>query len=227
MTRGFTLVELLLATTISALLVMSVVSTTRSLSGSRDKIEKRSERLLEGRNGLEAIVAALRNVRRDGAGEDPVILGSNSGEHNDRINLMVIDDRRARREGEESDQYETMFYLQTLEGRRVSSLMCRKDHGLDDHPEEGGVATVVAEGIAGLTFEYYDGEQWKQEWSVLETEPPRSVRVTLAVVEPQLNTMPAVRVEPIVLSTVVAIESRIPRSTRDSEQGQTKAGAGR
>jgi type II secretion system protein J len=222
---GFTLVEVLLATTISALLVMSVVSTTKSLAGSREKVERRSGRLLEARNGLEAIVAALRNVRRDGAGKDAIVLGHDSGGQNDRINLLVIGDRRARHEGEESDQYEMMFYLWTPEGGGTPLLMCRKDHALDDHPEEGGVATVVAEGIVGLTFEYYDGEQWKQEWSELETKPPRAVRVTLAAVETEQNTTPSGGVEPIVLSTVVAIESQVERSTSGSEESQGKAGA--
>jgi hypothetical protein len=217
---AFTLVEVLLAATISALLVMTVVSTTRSLTVSRDKIESRSSRRIEARNGLEAIVAAMRNVRRDGAGKDPVVIGHHGGQgQNDRINLLVIDDRRSRSDGEESDQYEMTFYLWKPEGVAFPSLMCRKDHALDDYPERGGLATVVAEGIVGLTFEYYDGEEWREEWSDQETKPPREVRVTLTAVETdRKETNLPVRLEPMVLSTAVVIESQAKRETNDSKQ---------
>jgi type II secretory pathway pseudopilin PulG len=223
---AFTLVEVLLATTISALLVMTVVSTTRSLSTSRDKIESKSSRRLEARNGLEAMVAALRNVRRDGAGKNPVLIGYDGGEgQNDRINLMVIDDRRCREDGEESDQYEMTFYLWKPEGARFPSLMCRKDHALDDYPERGGLATVAAEGIVGLTFEYYDGETWREEWSDQETKPPKMVRVTLAAVETdRKETGWSMRPEPMVLSTAVAIESETKRETNESKDDKQNAG---
>ncbi len=205
--EGFTLLELLLAMTISSLLVMCILSATRAISGSRDRVEKRSQRLLEARNGLESIVAALRNVRRDSVSPDHAILGHN-GEGNDRINLLVVSDKAARMGEEESDQYEMTFYLWKPSGRNLPLLMCRKDPAMDDHPEEGGVATVVAEGIVGLMFEYYTGEQWQNEWTELENRRPKAVRVTLAAMAGEREEVNRQSNEkPVVLSTIVAIHS--------------------
>ena len=95
---GFTLVELLVAVTISSLLVVSVVSTTRALSSTRRGVDQRVERSASGRRAMEAIVAGLRNVRRDPIRGKPVMVGlSGEGEAgSDRIDLQVISDRRAR-----------------------------------------------------------------------------------------------------------------------------------
>ncbi len=201
---AFTLVELLLAITISGLLVVSAVSAVRSLTSARESVDRRGQRLCQARQAIECVTSALRNIRRDVQGDDPVLVGrpGDRGEPGDRIDLLVIDQRRCRPEGPESDQQETSFSLATLPGREYPALLCRRDHALDDEPEDGGLATVVAEGIIDLSFEYYDGDQWQREW-VEQPAPPRAVRVTVAAVadDSRLDRKPDV----LTLSTVVAI----------------------
>lgn len=225
---GFTLVELLVALTIGSLLVVSAVSATRALTDTRAAVERRAERSAAARTALETIVAALRNVRRDPIERQSVIVGysGGAGRGHDRIDLLVISDRRCRPEGNESDQYEVSFRLESMAGRRLPALMCRTDHALDEHPDDGGLVTVVAEGIVGLTFEYLSGEEWLIEWPALSTRPPEAVRVTVraATVEDAETGPSAPSV--VVLSTIVPIRIAQPPGERPDRAPETEKPGG-
>jgi hypothetical protein len=211
--------------TIGSLLVVSVVSATRALSGTRQGVERRITRSTSARRAMQAIVAALRNVRRDPQRGKPVIVGHSGGgiADSDRIDLLVIGDRRARPDGPESDQYEMSFFLARPSGRRLPALLSRCDHGLDEHPDNGGIATVRAEGIVGLTFEYYADGRWTAQWSRAEPRTPEAVRVTVAAVGLQPNDS-APPPDPLVLSTVVPIRANQPSEPPPPEPEQQPGG---
>jgi hypothetical protein len=221
LTTAFTLVEVLVAMTLCGLIMMSIVSSVRTLSGVKDRMERRKARLQEARHALQTIVGALRNVRRDSVAPDHAIIGKSGGRGagNDRINLLVVDDRRSRPDGAESDQYETGFYLSKPPGRPWPVLLCRKDHALDDFFEEGGMATVVAEGITGLTFEYFTGMKWQNDWSDLEPKAPSAVRVTVAAVDSDMRN-PGRRPDTVLLSTIVSLHAIEPRDAQPAENPQ-------
>ncbi len=224
--RGFTLVEVLLALMIGSLVVVSVVSAARALSSARTGVEQRVARSASARRAMAAIVAGLRNVRRDPVQGKPVIVGHSGGRDagNDGIDLLVISDRQVRRDAAESDQYEMSFYLARPSGQRYAVLMCRKDHGFDEHPDDGGIATVVADGIVGLSFEYHSGDEWVDQWSVVEPRAPKAVRVTVVAVGPDLDDSPTMP-EPLVLSTIVPLGVNKPIEQQlHEESGQPPAG---
>ncbi len=223
--RAFTLVEVVAALTIGSLIVVSVVSATRALSGARDGVDHRITRAASARRAMEAVVAALRNVRRDPIRDQPVIVGHSGGRGvgKDRINLLLISDTPVRTDGPESDQYEMSFYLAKPSGQHLPSLMCRKDHGLDQHPDDGGIATVVAEGIVGLSFEYYSDGEWSEEWPKTEPRTPEAVRVTVTAIDPQAADA-RVRPDPCILSTVVRIRVNTPTEPPSPEPMQKPKG---
>jgi len=169
-------------------------------------VDSRVDQAASARRALETIVAGLRNVRRDPIQREPVLIGyrGDSEDGNDRIDLLVTSDRRFRRDGAESDQYEMSFYVGKRQGTGLPALMCRKDHGLDEHPDEGGIVTVVADGIVGLSFEYLEGTEFKSEWSQLERRAPDAVRVTVAAMSTDQQSS-AGQPDVTVLSTMVAI----------------------
>jgi type II secretory pathway pseudopilin PulG len=215
--RAFTLVEVLVTLMIGSLLVVSAVSATLALTTTRENVDRRVERSLAGRRAMEAVVAGLRNVRRDSTEPHRRVVGYSGGRDagNDRIDLLVTSDVRVRPEGAESDQYELSFYLIRREGQRWPALVRRKDHALDEAPDDGGIVTVVAEGIAGLTFEYYGLEGWQPDWSIDQPRPPRAVRVTIQAAPDQ---GPAGRVPtPYTLSTVVPIHVTLPEPGADGD----------
>ncbi len=216
--HGFTLMEMLAALTIGMLVVLSAAGATRALTGTREKVDRRIEQCAEARRALEAITGALRQVRRDAtAAEQPVVIGLRGGDgEGDRINLQVISDRRARAEGQESDQHEISFFLQQApDGAALPSLMCRRDHGFDEHVEEGGMATLVAENIVGLSFEYQAGGEWYEQWAATELQPPEAVRVTVSSLgrpDPRVA-----RPDVITLSTTVALHAA-PRAVNQPKK---------
>lgn len=178
--RGFTLVEVLASLTIAALIAVSIVSSTRGMATAREKADWRVERSLAARHAMDAVVGSLRNVRNDPVQRFPVVVGTSGGKGaaNDRIDLLVLSDSPSRPDGAESDQQEVSFYLVQRGNGIFPSLVCRRDHALDEFPQEGGVATVIAEGIVGFSFAYYDGE-WFDAWSQDQTRTPKAVRVTI------------------------------------------------
>jgi len=213
------MVEVIVALTISAMLLVSVVSTTRALSSTRQNVERRVDQGAAARHAMETIMAALRNVRRDPTKERPVVIGRSGGRGagNDRIDLLVISDVRGRPEGNESDQYEQSFYLTECPGRPGLVLLSRKDHALDDHPQEGGVGTIVAEGMTTLSFAYYTGAEWQEEWSDLEVRTPEAVRVTLSTVPATPGDGKGL-VEPVVLTTLVSLHANEPVDDRAADR---------
>jgi prepilin-type N-terminal cleavage/methylation domain-containing protein len=206
--RAFTLVEVLATLTIASLLVVCMVSSTRGLTTAREKVECRVERSINARQALETIVGVLRNVRNDPRQRYPVVVGTSggSGSGNDRIDLLVMSDTPARPDGAESDQYEASFYLMRRQGKPFPSLMFRKDHALDEYPEEGGIATVVADGITALSFEYFAEGEWMTEWPRERTITPKAVRVTLQAASAPLRGREG-RPETSALSTVVPLRA--------------------
>ena len=227
--RGaFTLVEMLVTLTIGSLLVVSAVSATRALAGSREALNRRVERQATARRAMETIVAALRNIRRDPIGQEPALVGKRGGSDldGDRIDLLILDSRRCRPDGAESDQYEMSFFLTQRPETELPALMCRKDHAFDDKPYDGGLVTVVAEGIVALSFEYLSGQQWMPDWPETEQRPPDAVRVTVAATNTDAGGEgPALadrQLQVTQLSTVVALGKSRPPTQRPGmtpEQG--------
>lgn len=220
--RAFTLVEMLVTLTIGSLLVVATVSATRSLTNARRGVDERTARVAEARRALETIVAGLRTVRRDPSPDRALIIGRSGGQGRgqDQITLQAISDRRVRADGAESDQQEISFYLSPAgPAGEPSRLLCRRDHGFDDDPEKGGIATVIAEGIISLSFEYYSAGQWYPEWPPTEPRPPEAVRVTLAAASETQPGPSRRRPEVTVLTSMVAIHANVPENAAGSTGG--------
>lgn len=216
--RAFTLVELLVAVTLSTLIVLSVVSAARALGHTRERVAARVERSYAARRALDEIAAALRNVRYEGDPERPALVGyppdaSGAG----RLDLLVTDARRVRPEGAESDECETSFFVGRPRGYEMPVLLQRRDHGLDDAPDHGGIVQIVAEGITELRFEFHADGRWVDQWPATETRLPEAVRVTVAAVAPAKE-RPS-RAAPLVLTTAVALRVDAVRPTRPERPG--------
>lgn len=218
---GFTLVEMLVTLMIGALLIVASVSATRALTTARAGVERRTQRVAEARRAMEVIVAGLRNISRDPPARKPLLVGRSGGHGagNDQISFLAIDNRRVRPDGPESDLHETGFFLAAGGAGTLPRLMCRRDHAFDEYPEEGGIATAVAENIVSLGFEYFSAGDWYPEWRATESRPPQAVRVTLvAVTPPEPGSTRAA--DTTVLTSVVAIRANEPQQAPQPNQGR-------
>jgi hypothetical protein len=60
-------------------------------------------------------------------------------------------------------------------------LWRRIDPQPDEYPDAGGVATPVAQGLASLSFQAFNGEEWLDRWDSDRDGIPHAVRTVLRV----------------------------------------------
>ncbi len=185
-TRGFTLVELMVAALMSAFVLgavsVSLSQLSRAKSGSREQLAAH----------LRAD-AALNAVRRDVVTvlRDPdlfwtrllIIDHSASSPYGpmDRDEILVFNAqlRPIRDLDFIGDGAEFEAHLRIDEDPDGIVLWRRRDAVPDEYPRGGGVATPLISGVVGLSLEAYDGELWNPSWDSDFDGLPLAIRVTV------------------------------------------------
>lgn len=189
--RGFTLVELLLATMVTAMVAVSTVAILRSSAGMRRRVDRQMAMQQEARAAMRAISTALRNAYRP-TGTVPLLEGTDAQMGSipaDRVRFFVVNSVTIRPDEPESDVRECEFFLGQVDPDRPSVLMQRLDPTRNEQPDGGGVVQCVAENIVGLNLDYYDGRQWRAEWPEDSKQWPIAVRIDLVAADPENNRM--------------------------------------
>jgi len=181
---AFTLIELLVGMAISMLVMGACYGGLRTVLAAREKLVARSELFQAGRRALDEIAAAFRSARAVGnldihlIGRD----GEFEGAPDDSLTFYTVTDRPARFDQPESDLYEIAFIVIRDEETGEGALWRRKDPGVDDEMEDGGILTEIAHDVVALNVEYFDGLDWLDAWLPEEAiGMPASVRVTIAL----------------------------------------------
>lgn len=179
---GFTIAELLVAVLITSIIAGIIYA---SYMGSLKVIQSArsdSEQVNMARFILERITADLRCSFLRGYREWLVFVGlddGDAGSGDDAVSFIASSHDRPERDAAESKLCEVSYFLDTGGGDSLY-LVRREDTTLDDDPFSGGDTRIIGEGVAGLDFEYFDGESWGCCWdSREENELPRAVRVSL------------------------------------------------
>ncbi|HOQ05838.1 MAG TPA: prepilin-type N-terminal cleavage/methylation domain-containing protein [Anaerohalosphaeraceae bacterium] len=178
-TRGFTLLEVLLAAVLTAFVALVAVAGLRSVSMTRTTIDQASEAADALRYAAEILERDLASVARDSVifeaiAADPAIGMPPS------LRMRIYQTDPARPNSPESDLYEVEYSLlqsedKTLFVRRICPLV-----GVEVDREEtsGGILTVLSESIIDFQAQYFDGSQWLDYW-LTETELPQLVLINL------------------------------------------------
>lgn len=196
--RGLTLVELLVAMAIMALLSVLIYGSIDGMRRSRQGVQRISDRYREGRLAMSRmarelqsaylsehlpLTPALQVVRTAFIG-DP-------GTPADRIDFNSFAHRRLDRDSKESDQMEVSYFgSRDPEKNDVVDLARRVSTLLDDKPEQGGRVEVLATDIDLFDLKYLDPltGMWRDEWdsTSLVREAgrlPLQVQITLVLNE--------------------------------------------
>jgi prepilin-type N-terminal cleavage/methylation domain-containing protein len=228
--RGFTLIEVLLAVVIAAMVLgalwMSLGQLTRTRNISRARLQAH----------LKAD-AALNEIRRDVASvlrsEDlfwTILRIRDSSMASawgrlDRDDLLVFSSRLQVSRGfdfaGEGAEYETQYRADVDDAGAV--LWQRRDQQADEYFDGGGVVTPLVEDIISLNVEAFDGEQWWSEWDSDQYGLPRAVSISVAAA---ITGHPAER--PVILRTVVSIDRVLPpfdAFEEEDEEGESEAEA--
>ncbi len=180
---GFTLVELIVATTLTVLVAGSTVAILRSTSAACHRADTQLELQQQARSGVLAIATALRNAHRQ-TDRDTSLQGHDDWLEDapaDRIRFFTVSHKTIRRGQPESDIKECQFFLTELPDRDLPALMRRTDPTRNERPDDGGVIELVAENVLGLNLTYHDGIAWRDDWPEDTRDWPLAVRIELAV----------------------------------------------
>jgi len=213
--KGFSLIEVLVTMTITAILVASVYFSFSNIITGRSRIKNIMARERQIYFTLELIRGDIRNA----------FLSLNSGvpEETHKTIFKAVEDTpvthltfasinriRMQADVKQCDQTEIEYYGQSEDGENV--FFRRESLWVDEFPERGGNVYPVLRGFKSLLFEFWDenNKEWKRTWDTesadnLNILPPK-VKITMEV-EDSYYEKP-----PYMIETVVNIKMRKPLS---------------
>jgi general secretion pathway protein J len=197
--RGLTLIELLIAVAITAIIGTLVY-------GSFDRTYQSREFVLRAQERYHTARLALERMSREVASAfvyDCRKLDSPTGEQRQqtlfkvepegkvsRMTFTSFSHLRLFRDVRESDQNVVSYYGKPdrRQGRQLN-LMRREKTRIDERPEEGGREQVLCPDVLSLQIELWDEnkQDWVESWDCSQVERlntlPRMVRFTLTVLD--------------------------------------------
>lgn len=188
---GFTLVELMLAILVLAIMMSLVYGVVVSTVQAAHRVE-------EITLGTEIGPSILTRLREDLEG---AILPGKDGEYfvgydrkgpgggdNDRVDLVsAVMGYGAERDGEEALFHgvnEIGYQLKSSpKDPGVSVLYRREDYFIDAEPLKGGRLTELYDRVRHFSLEFFDGETWRAEWNSKKEKNtlPKAVKVDLRI----------------------------------------------
>jgi len=183
---GFTLVEVLVASTIGVFVALVAVGTLRAISASAEMVDSNINVAAEVRFASNIIARDLLNLYRDTNIKNTRLIGrvveSDEGTVS-CLTLYSVGRMKARIDQPEGDVYEVEYYL--LKGEE-KSVLCRRLWPNPDPNEDElrGILTVIAEDIEVFAVRYFDGEEWQSEWPEEMESVPELVEVSIAAKQP-------------------------------------------
>jgi type II secretion system protein J len=218
--RGFTLIELVLAGVISALVLLTVVSTLSQVGRARDISRVRLQAFLRADAALNSVRRDLTAILRDSDlfntrvmlydGSKTVRLGGRMDL--DRDEILIFNTRLeplgAIDYNGEGGEYETQYRID--EDQFGTALWQRRDPVPDDIPAGGGVVTPIAEGVVGLRIEAYDGQDWFDDWDSDVDGLPWGFRISVSTSGNNDGSIDADGRGIVTLQTHVSVDRIIP-----------------
>ena len=184
--RGFTIIELVVAIMIAAIISGAVASSLSQLGRARNISRIRMTASRRASDALESIRRDVQSaVRSDDLFDTrlrlaPETVRSTVGEMY-RDQLLLFNTRlrpiRTIDYSGEGDEYETQYRIE--EDRDGPALWRRRDAVPDEFEDAGGIAEPIGDGVIGVRFEAFDGQSWIQEWDSDVDGLPISIRATV------------------------------------------------
>ena len=238
--RGFTLAEVLVASTISGFVAVVAVGALNALAGSAQTVNRTTETTSEIRFAARMMARDLANFYRDPNPQNMKLLGSSEGEAAGGMPFLtfyITGRAKARANQPEGDVYEVEYFLATREqgpeqetqrtgesSEENTVLFRRVWPNPDKDRTPGGILTPIAENIGVFQVRFWDGKQWMDQWTEEMQSLPECFEVTLA-------TMPPAKGDPVVETFTMTFprlskRRRRPagRSVRGRTQGQQGSG---
>jgi len=233
--NGFTLAEVLVASTISGFIAVVAVGALKAVADSAHAVNQAGESTAEVRFAARMLARDLANLYRDPNPENMKLIGVSQGADTGGPAFLIFymaGRSKARADQPEGDVYEVEYLLGTRQEDGTSGevespaaappgensvLFRRLWPNPDDERSPGGILTPIAESIGLFQVRFFDGEQWADEWPEEMRSMPELLEITLA-------TLPQGRREPIVETFIVSfprLAKGAPAAPGESETPET------
>jgi len=200
MKRGFTLLEIILAVSVLALVGTMIYGGFSQTALNKARIEEDVDHSRIIHMALErmareltmAFVSTHVNPSLDLRVVETAFIGKDHAKE-DRIDFTSFSHRRLYRNAPESDQNEISYFVtEHPDDPGMQVLARREQNRIDDDPRRGGKSQILVENVEEFNLEYFDPllTDWVQTWDTEDVlaQPnrlPTQVRIRLAVKDPR------------------------------------------
>lgn len=194
--RGMTMIEVMVAVAVLAMVAVLIHGVMDSLSRGKKGEAMRSERAHEGREAMQRIVRDLSGAYLSQHTNPVTALQTSrtafvgrSSTPFDRLDFTAFAHLRTERDSHESDQAEVGYFaVKDPEVDDKMDLVRREQTPIDYEPLKGGIINVVAEDIEKFDVRFFDPStsQWVETWDTMQItgQPnrlPLEVEITLVL----------------------------------------------
>ncbi|HOP28478.1 MAG TPA: prepilin-type N-terminal cleavage/methylation domain-containing protein [Spirochaetota bacterium] len=192
--RGFTLIEMLVAATVSSVILLMVYTAYSSVIKSVNYGRTFSSYYERLNFALRRIDTDISNLYWNSEQKNlNFICNSKSG--SSILNFVTAENRELKMlynlkdQVPVSDVHEVGFYLKKNNDNDSFDLIRRCSIGYDDSPEEGGNEETLLKNVKSLKFEFKYRSDWTPEWDSRETKRiPSVIKTVIEVYTPSAKT---------------------------------------
>ena len=193
--QGFTLIELVVSVALMSIILVSAYLCLSSAMATRKVVDERAEIMQNGRVAMTLMTADIHGAWP--LSKEISLVGMHrSLDTMEADNLDFGTRNYVPQKLRESDFCEVSYFVDKPKGASTYSLWRRRDASPDNDPLSGGVKERIASGVKNLSFEYFDGYKWYQEWGDPDGKAknqsdivrkantsgmPEAIRITLAL----------------------------------------------
>ena len=238
MRRGFTLIEVMVALGIMAVIAMITFGVLAGTLNTRDYLDEsdlvdRSARVALGRITHELQLAFLTENVTAVNTYRTVFIGKDNND-TDEVWFASMSHHRTLRDSRECDQAEITIWTEPDPNGEGGDLVLlhRESERVDHEPDKNGVVLPLATGLKRFNLRYLDPttNQWKDDWDTTGVDTanrlPRAIEVTLVLEGPDPEDEDRRIDHPYITTVLVERASRMKKGLLSSDGSATVGGGG-
>ncbi len=186
--KGFSLIEILVAVSLSSIMLVMIYSTYKAVVKSITQSTGVSEFYENINLAVSKIDRDITNLYYTKNNKNIAFIGDVKGTAS-VLNFVTINHQKLniagnlKRSNPVSDIKEVGYFLKDdPKATSVFLLMRREQAHYDKEPEEGGEENILLENLTSLKFEYKKNNDWSERWDSRNTKKlPQAIRTTITL----------------------------------------------